>query len=541
MVKDLSDNDIMYLNRGGHDPYKVYAAYAAACEEVERPTVILAMTVKGYGTSEAGEASNETHSLKKLDMKSLQAFRDRFGVPISDKALKDVPFYRPPEDSPEMRYMRERRAQLGGSIPARRRTSYALPVPARNAFAGQLKTSGKRQISTTMAFVRILSTLLKDKDLGERVVPIVPDEARTFGMEGLFRQMGIYSSVGQRYTPHDSGGILYYKEAETGQILEEGINEAGAFSAWLAAATSYSVSDYPMVPFYIFYSMFGFQRIGDLAWAAGDSQARGFLIGATAGRTTLNGEGLQHQDGHSHLLAASIPNCISYDPAYAYELAVIIQDGMRRMFEEGENCFYYITTMNENYVHPDMPDNVEADIVRGLYRLKESTVTGAPLVQLLGAGAILREVEAAAEILEKNHGVAADIWSMTSVNELAREGDEATRWNRLHPTEAPRVPYLTQQLSHSVGPFIAATDYQRAHTNQLREFIPGSFTVLGTDGFGRSDTRQQLRQHFEVSREHIVIAALKALADQGDLALTDVEAAILATKIDPDKPNPAYM
>jgi pyruvate dehydrogenase E1 component len=541
LVKDLSDNDIMYLNRGGHDPYKVYAAYAAACEEVERPTVILAMTVKGYGTSEAGEASNETHSLKKLDMKSLQAFRDRFGVPISDKALKDVPFYRPPEDSPEMRYMRERRAQLGGSIPARRRTSDALPVPARNAFAGQLKTSGKRQISTTMAFVRILSTLLKDKDLGERVVPIVPDEARTFGMEGLFRQMGIYSSVGQRYTPHDSGGILYYKEAETGQILEEGINEAGAFSAWLAAATSYSVSDYPMVPFYIFYSMFGFQRIGDLAWAAGDSQARGFLIGATAGRTTLNGEGLQHQDGHSHLLAASIPNCISYDPAYAYELAVIIQDGMRRMFEEGENCFYYITTMNENYVHPDMPDNVEADIVRGLYRLKESTVTGAPLVQLLGAGAILREVEAAAEILEKNHGVAADIWSMTSVNELAREGDEATRWNRLHPTEAPRVPYLTQQLSHSVGPFIAATDYQRAHTNQLREFIPGSFTVLGTDGFGRSDTRQQLRQHFEVSREHIVIAALKALADQGDLALTDVEAAILATKIDPDKPNPAYM
>tara|TARA_Y100000385_G_scaffold235028_1_gene248638 strand:- start:530 stop:2512 length:1983 start_codon:yes stop_codon:yes gene_type:complete len=539
LVKDLSDNDIMYLNRGGHDPYKVYAAYAAACEEVERPTVILAMTVKGYGTSEAGEASNETHSLKKLDLKSLQAFRDRFGVPISDKALKDVPFYRPPEDSPEMRYMRERRAQLGGSIPSRRRTSHALPVPDRSAFAGQLKTSGKRQISTTMAFVRILSTLLKDKDLGERVVPIVPDEARTFGMEGLFRQMGIYSSVGQRYTPHDSGGILYYKEAETGQILEEGINEAGAFSAWLAAATSYSVSDYPMVPFYIFYSMFGFQRIGDLAWAAGDSQARGFLIGATAGRTTLNGEGLQHQDGHSHLLAASIPNCVSYDPAYAYELAVIIQDGMRRMFEEGENCFYYITTMNENYVHPDMPDNVETDIVRGLYCLKKSTSKGGPVVQLLGAGAILREVEAAAEILEKSHGVAADIWSVTSVNELAREGDEVTRWNRLHPTEPPRVPHLTQQLSHSPGPFIAATDYQRAHTNQLREFIPGSFTVLGTDGFGRSDTRQQLRQHFEVSREHIVLAALKALADQGDLAVADVEAAILAMNIYPDKPNPA--
>ena len=538
LVKDLSDEDIMYLNRGGHDPYKVYAAYAAACEEVERPTVILAMTVKGYGTSEAGEASNETHSLKKLDMKSLQAFRDRFGVPISDKDLKQVPFYRPPEDSPEMRYMRERRAELGGSIPARRKTSYSLPAPTRTAFAGQLKTSGKRQISTTMAFVRILSTLLKDKSLGDRVVPIVPDEARTFGMEGMFRQMGIYSSVGQRYTPHDSGGILYYKEAETGQILEEGINEAGAFSAWLAAATSYSVSDFPMVPFYIFYSMFGFQRIGDLAWAAGDSQARGFLIGATAGRTTLNGEGLQHQDGHSHLMAATVPNCISYDPTYSYELAVIIQDGMRRMFEEGENCFYYITTMNENYVHPDMPEGVEEGIVRGLYRLSTANVSKGPQVQLLGAGAILREVEAAAELLARDFGIAADVWSVTSVNELARDGNDAVRWNRLHPTDTPRVPYLTEQLVDAPGPVIAATDYQKAHTDQLREFVPGRFTVLGTDGFGRSDTRQQLRQHFGVSREHIALAAIKALADQGDLSLDVAQEALSQLGIDADKPNP---
>ena len=370
------------------------------------------------------------------------------------------------------------------------------------------------------------------------MVPIVPDEARTFGMEGMFRQMGIYSSVGQRYTPHDSGGILYYKEAETGQILEEGINEAGAFSAWLAAATSYSVSDYPMLPFYIFYSMFGFQRIGDLAWAAGDSQARGFLIGATAGRTTLNGEGLQHQDGHSLLRATTIPNCISYDPTYAYELAVIIQDGMRRMFEEQENCFYYITTMNENYVHPDMPDGVEEGIIRGMYRLRVSSLQNAPTVQLLGAGAILREVEAAAELLERDCGVAADIWSVTSVNELARDGNDAVRWNRLHPTQAPKVPYATATLAGALGPFVAATDYQKAHTDQLREFIPGHFTVLGTDGFGRSDTRQQLRQHFEVSREHIALAAMKALADQQAIDPLAVEKALITWGINADKPNP---
>ncbi len=538
LVKDLSDEDIMYLNRGGHDPYKVYAAYAAACEETERPTVILAMTVKGYGTSEAGEANNETHSLKKLDTKSLKAFRDRFGVPISDKDLKDVPFYRPPEDSPEMRYMRERRAHLGGQIPARRATSYSLPAPPLSAYASQLKGTGKREISTTMSFVRILSTLVKDKEIGQRVVPIVPDEARTFGMEGMFRQLGIYSSVGQRYTPQDAGGIMFYKEDVKGQILEEGINEAGAFSAWLAAATSYSVSDYPMIPFYIFYSMFGFQRIGDLAWAAGDSQARGFLIGATAGRTTLNGEGLQHQDGHSHIMAATVPNCISYDPTYAYELAVIIQRGMKRMFEDGENCFYYITTMNENYTHPDMPEGVEEGIIRGLYCLHQTKSKKKLRVQLLGAGTILREVEAAAEILEREYGVAADIWSMTSINELARDGKAAARWNLLHPTEPQRVPFVTEQLSATEGPFIAATDYIKAHADQLREFIPGRFTVLGTDGFGRSDTRQKLRKHFEVSREFVVLAALKSLADEGKIEATVVADAMTAFDISPDKINP---
>ncbi len=538
LVEALSDDDIMYLNRGGHDPYKVYAAYAAACEETERPTAILAMTVKGYGTSEAGEASNETHSLKKLDMKSLKAFRDRFGVPISDKQLKDVPFYRPAADSPEMNYMRERRAQLGGQLPARRAKATSLPAPARSTYASQLKGSGKREISTTMAFVRILSSLIKDKDIGERVVPIVPDEARTFGMEGMFRQLGIYSSVGQRYTPHDAGQILYYKEAETGQILEEGINEAGAFSAWLAAATSYSVSDYPMVPFYIYYSMFGFQRIGDLAWAAGDSQAKGFLIGATAGRTTLNGEGLQHQDGHSHMMAAAIPNCISYDPTYAYELAVIVQDGMKRMFEAGEKCFYYITTMNENYRHPDMPEDVEEGIIRGLYQIKTSTARHTLRVQLMGAGAILREVEAAAEILETRYNICADIWSMTSINELARDGKDAQRWNMLNPTETPKIPFLTAQLQDCEGPFIAATDYIKAHTDQIRDLVPGRFTVLGTDGFGRSDTRAKLREFFEVDRRFVVLAALKSLADDAVIDVGVVAQAITELGINADKPNP---
>lgn len=538
LVADLSDNDIMYLNRGGHDPYKVYAAYAAAVEQQDRPTVILAMTVKGYGTGEAGEANNETHSLKKLDMESLKAFRDRFGIPISDEELKGVPYYRPAPDSPEIRYMQQRREVLGGKIPARHSAMGSLETPELSAFSNQLKSSGKREVSTTMAFVRMLSSLVKDKSIGERVVPIVPDEARTFGMEGMFRQLGIYSSVGQRYTPHDSGQIMFYKEDKKGQILEAGINEAGAFSAWLAAATSYSTSRYPMVPFYIYYSMFGFQRIGDLAWAAGDCQARGFLIGATAGRTTLNGEGLQHQDGHSHLLASTIPNCVSYDPAYAFELAVIIQDGLRRMYTEGENKFYYITTMNENYVQPDMPEGVESGIIKGMYSLRRATHQDRPRVELLGSGCILREVEAAADILASDYNVAANIWSLTSVNELQREGKDANRWNLLHPEETPRVPYVTQLLPDSSVPVIAATDYMKSYSDQIREFIPASFTVLGTDGFGRSDTREKLRRFFEVSREYIVIAALKALVDQGELEVTVVTNAMRALGVVADKPNP---
>ncbi len=537
LVADLSDDDIMYLNRGGHDPYKVYAAYAAASEEQERPTVILAMTVKGYGTGEAGEANNETHSLKKLDIDSLKAFRDRFAIPISDAELQHVPYYRPSPDSPEMRYMRERRAALGGPIPTRRKQPELLATPPLAVFDSQLTSSGKRQVSTTMAFVRMLSTLVKDKVIGERVVPIVPDEARTFGMEGMFRQLGIYSSVGQRYTPHDAGQVMFYKEDRKGQILEEGINEAGAFSAWLAAATSYSTSAYPMVPFYIFYSMFGFQRIGDLAWAAGDSQARGFLIGATAGRTTLNGEGLQHQDGHSHLLASTIPNCVSYDPAYAYELAVILQDGLRRMYQEGENRFYYITTMNENYTQPDMPDGVEDGIIQGMYPLQRADGAGLR-VRLMGAGAILREVEAAAAILERDYAVAADVWSLTSINQLQREGKAAVRWNMLHPQEEPRVPYLTRQLQGSAGPVVVATDYLKAYSDQLREFVPGRYVVLGTDGYGRSDTRRKLRQFFEVSREYIVIAALKALADEGQIEAAQVAAAMRSLDVPADKKDP---
>ena len=538
MVSDLSDDDIMYLNRGGHDPYKVYAAYAEAAAQYERPTVVLALTVKGYGTGEAGEANNETHSLKKLDLENLKAFRDRFAVPISDSELSNVPYYRPAPDSPEMKYLRECREKLGGLLPARRRVDNPLDVPELEAFKAQLKGSGERAASTTMGFVRLLSTLTKDKAIGERVVPIVPDEARTFGMEGMFRQLGIYSSVGQRYTPQDSGQIMFYKEDIKGQILQEGINEAGAFSAWLAAATSYSTSDFPMVPFYIFYSMFGFQRIGDLAWAAGDSQARGFLIGATSGRTTLNGEGLQHEDGHSQLLASTIPNCISYDPTYAYELAVIIQDGLRRMFRDCENKFYYITTLNENYPQPEMPKGVEEGILRGMYSLRRATRSEGPCVQLLGSGAILREVEAAAEILANDYDVSAETWSVTSVNELFREGRAARRWNLLHPEDEPRVPYVTGLLAGTRGPVVMATDYIAGYAEQLRAFIPSRYVVLGTDGFGRSDTRAKLRSFFEVSREFVVLAALHALVEEGTLERDVLLTARRNLGIDPDKIDP---
>ncbi len=541
LVKDLSDKDIMYLNRGGHDPYKVYAAYAKAVATSGRPTVILAMTVKGYGMGEAGEANNETHSLKKLDMESLQAFRDRFAIPISDEELKDVPYYRPPPDSPEIRYLRSRREELGGQIPARRQDFEALEMPSLKDLGGQLKGSGKREISTTMSFVRTLSALVKDKHIGDRVVPIVPDEARTFGMEGMFRQLGIYSSVGQRYTPQDAGQIMFYKEDIQGQIMEEGINEAGAFSAWLANATSYSTSGFPMIPFYIFYSMFGFQRIGDLAWAAGDSQARGFLIGGTAGRTTLNGEGLQHQDGHSLLLAGTIPNCVAYDPAYAYELTVIIQDGLRRMFADRENRFYYVTVMNENYVQPTMPEGVEQGIIKGLYPRRKSAKRSKLSVDLIGAGAILREVEAAADLLEQDYKVSANVWSMTSANELQREGKAAERWNMLNPEAEQRVPYVTQCLQDAKGPVIAATDYIKAYSDQIREFVPQRYVVLGTDGFGRSDTRQKLRQFFEVSREYVVVAALKALADEGAVAPALVSKAMKSLGVRAGKANPTTL
>ncbi len=538
LVSDLSDKDIMYLNRGGHDPYKVYAAYDQAVKHKGQPTVVLAMTVKGYGMGEGGEAQNETHSIKKLDIESLKTFRDRFGIPISDNELANVPYYRPAPDSPEMVYLREQRERLGGYLPARKKDFDALQVPSLDDLKGQLKSSGKREISTTMSFVRTLSTLVKDKAIGQQIVPIVPDEARTFGMEGMFRQLGIYSAQGQRYTPHDHDQIMFYKEDIKGQIMEEGINEAGAMSAWLAAATSYSNHGLPMVPFYIYYSMFGFQRVMDLAWAAGDSQARGFLLGATAGRTTLNGEGLQHQDGHSHLMAAMIPNCVSYDPTYAYELTVIIQNGLQRMYGDKDNVYFYITLMNENYTHPDMPPGVEAGIIRGMYQLRAPAADKKLSVRLLGSGTILREVEAAAEMLESDYGIAASVWSATSINELHRDGMSCDRWNMLHPEAPPRTAYVAELLGDSDAPVICATDYIKSYGEQLRPWITAPYTVLGTDGYGRSDTRQALRRHFEVDRNFVVVAALKSLSDQGHLPASDVSQAITALGINADLPDP---
>ena len=541
MVAAMSDEDIWRLNRGGHDPHKVYAAYHAAVNHKGQPSVILAKTVKGYGMGAAGEAQNPTHQQKKMDLESLKAFRDRFQIPISDEDLPRLPFYRPPEDSPEIQYLRARRQALGGYLPARRRRAEPLTVPPLAAFQNMLETTGERQISTTMAFVRILTTLLRDKVIGKHIVPIVPDEARTFGMEALFRQIGIYSSSGQLYEPVDHDQVMYYREDKSGQLLEEGINEAGAFCSWLAAATSYSVNGVQMIPFYIFYSMFGFQRVGDLAWAAGDSRARGFLIGGTAGRTTLNGEGLQHQDGHSHVQAALIPNCISYDPTFHYELAVIIQDGLRRMVQEQEDVFYYITVMNENYSHPDLPKGAEAGIIRGLYRFREGGKgldAGAPRVQLLGSGTILREVIAAAELLETEWGVAADVWSATSFNELRREAQDVHRWNLLHPDQPPRKSYVEQCLEGTRGPVIAATDYVRAFADQIRPYITRRYITLGTDGFGRSDSRERLRRFFEVDRHYVTLAALKALADDGVLPYTRAAEAIRRYGIDPERPNP---
>ncbi|WP_131783431.1 pyruvate dehydrogenase (acetyl-transferring), homodimeric type [Legionella gresilensis] len=540
MVEHMSDDDIWRLNRGGHDAQKVYAAYAQAMESQGAPTVILAKTIKGYGMGAAGEGQNITHQQKKMSIEHLRAFRDRFSIPISDDKITEIPFYRPADDSPEVQFLRKQRESLGGYLPARTTEFEPLKIPELSYFEPVLKSSGDREISTTMAFVRILTLLLKDKEIGKKIVPIVPDECRTFGMEGLFRQIGIYSPVGQLYTPVDHEQVMYYREARDGQILEEGINEAGAFCSWIAAGTSYSSNKLPMIPFYIYYSMFGFQRIGDLAWAAGDIQARGFLLGGTAGRTTLAGEGLQHQDGHSHIMASTIPNCVTYDPTYAYELAVIIQDGLRRMYVDQENIFYYITVMNENYSQPEMPEGVQEGILKGMYQLRKSSKKGKAHLQLLGSGTILREVIAAAELLQKDYKVSADIWSVTSFNELRRDGLAVERYNRMHPEEkTPRQSFVTQQLKNCQGPVVAATDYMRLYADQIRPFVPGLYKVLGTDGYGRSDTRSQLRHFFEVDAKFITLAALEALVEQGDLSKSVISDAIKRYKIDADKLDPA--
>lgn len=535
MVANMSDQEIWELNRGGHDPHKVYAAYHEATHNAHgRPTVILAKTIKGYGMGSSGEAQNVAHQAKKMDLESLRQFRDRLGIPIPDDQLLSAPYYKPADDSPEMQYLRQRRSNLGGYLPARKPVKAPLQIPGLHLFDSQLADSGEREFSTTMAFVRQLGILLKDKNIGKQIVPIVPDESRTFGMEGMFRQYGIWSTEGQNYVPQDADQLMFYKESKDGQMLQEGINEPGAMSSWIAAATSYANNGIPMIPFYIYYSMFGFQRIGDLAWAAGDMRARGFMLGGTAGRTTLNGEGLQHEDGHSHIQAGLIPNCLSYDPTFAYELAVILQDGLRRMYVEQEDVFYYITLMNENYTHPAMPQGAEEGILKGMYLLRDGGEAEVK-VQLMGSGTILREVIAAADLLRNDFGVTADIWSMTSFNLLRREGMEASRYNLLHPTETPRLSYVEQQLQGHTGPVIAATDYIRNYADQIREYVPSRYVVLGTDGFGRSDSRANLREFFEVDRYHVVVAALSALARDGKVDASRVADAITKYGINVDK------
>ena len=540
MVAHMSDEDLDLMTRGGHDPDKVFAAYTEAVKHKGQPTVILAKTVKGLGMGESGQGQNTSHQQKKMDLESLKVFRARFKIPVTDEQLESLEYIKPDPDSPEIKYLHSRRQHLGGYLPSRSTMSNKLEIPELSTFEKQLESTGDREISTTMAFVRILSSLIRDKNIKDRIVPIVPDEARTFGMEGLFRQLGIYASEGQKYEPEDSDSLMYYREDVKGQVLEEGINEAGAMSSWIAAATSYSTNELPMIPFYIYYSMFGFQRIGDLAWAAGDMQARGFLVGGTAGRTTLAGEGLQHQDGHTHLQAATIPNCISYDPTFSYELAVIIQDGMRRMYQDEENVFYYLTVMNENYHHPAMPKGVEEGILKGLYQFKKSDKDDGktPTVQLLGSGTILNEVITAADILETEFGVAANVWSATSMNELRREGLAVERWNTLHPSEKPRVSYVEQCLQDQNGPVVAATDYMKAYADSIRAFVPSRYVTLGTDGFGRSDDRQQLRSHFEVNHQYIITTALSALYEDGSIEGEVVSKAIKQFNIDTEKPSP---
>ncbi|MBI2791977.1 MAG: pyruvate dehydrogenase (acetyl-transferring), homodimeric type [Gammaproteobacteria bacterium] len=539
LVSHMSDDDIWRLNRGGHDPKKVYAAYQAAVNHQGQPTVILAKTVKGYGMGTAGEALNIAHNTKKLGHDELIAFRDRFHIPVTDEMVEKVSFFKPSDNSPEIQYMKKCRQELGGTLPKRRAkaTHAPLVLPELSAFDAQLQSTGDREISTTMAFVRILTHLVKDKNIGKFIVPIVPDEARTFGMEGLFRQIGIYSSEGQKYKPVDADQVMYYKEAKDGQILEEGINEAGSFCSWIAAATAYSTYNQTMIPFYIYYSMFGFQRIGDFAWGAGDSRSKGFLLGGTAGRTTLNGEGLQHQDGHSHILASTIPNCVSYDPTFAYELAVIIHHGLQRMYAKNEDVYFYITLMNENYTHPEMPKGIEDGVIKGMYLFQKAANEQKAHVQLLGCGTILREVIAAAELL-KEYNISADVWSVTSFNELRKEALDIERWNLLHPLEKKKKGYFQTSLEKTTGPIIAATDYMKLYSQQLMPYIDREYICLGTDGFGRSDTRETLRHHFEVDRYYVAYTAIKALVDAGSLKSDVAKLALEKLKINPDKPAP---
>ncbi len=543
LVADMSDDEIWGLTRGGHDPEKVFAAYAAAVRHKGQPTLILPKTVKGYGMGESGEGQMIAHQAKKMTQEALRGFRDRFQIPVSDEELPNVPFIKLAEDSPEMKYLRERRAALGGYLPQRRRKSTSLEIPPLSTFERLLKDTGEREISTTMAFVQMLGTLVRDKVIGKHVVPIVPDESRTFGMEGMFRQLGIWSSLGQLYKPQDADQLMYYRESKDGQVLQEGINEGGAMSSWIVAATSYSTNNVPMIPFYIYYSMFGLQRVGDLAWLAGDIRARGFLLGGTAGRTTLNGEGLQHEDGHSHILAGTIPNCVSYDPTFAYEVVTIVRDGMRRMYTEQEDVYYYLTLMNENYPHPGMPEGSEAGILKGLYQLSDGgkTPKKGHRVQLMGSGTILREVMFAAELLKSDFGIAADVWSATSYNELRRDGMATERWSRLHPTEPARKSHVEQCLEGHEGPVVSATDYMRNYADQVREYVQAAgrrYTVLGTDGFGRSDYRRKLRRFFEVDRWHVVVAALKALADDGVIKHAVVAEAIAKYGLDAERAAP---
>jgi pyruvate dehydrogenase E1 component len=537
MVANMSDEEIWHLNRGGHDAHKVYAAYASAVANAGAPTVILAKTVKGFGMGKAGEGLMSTHQQKKLSDDALKEVRDRFNIPISDEEIAGLTFRKPAEDSEEMRYLHARRSALGGYLPVRSSLAAPLVVPPLEAFNALLEGTGEREISTTMALVRMLTILVKDKNIGQHIVPIIPDEARTFGMEGMFRQIGIYSSVGQLYTPQDADQLMFYREDKQGQILEEGINEAGSLCSWIAAATAYANHGVSMVPFYVYYSMFGFQRVGDFIWAAGDSRSRGFLVGGTAGRTTLAGEGLQHQDGHSQLVATTVPNCVAYDPTYAYELAVIVQDGLRRMYQDQESIFYYITCMNENYPHPAMPAGVAQGILNGMYLLQIGG-RGKVRVTLFGSGTILREVLAAAELLEKNYGVPADVYSVTSFSELRKNALAIERRNMLHATEARQQNYIQQALADREGPFIAATDYMKTVADQIRQWVPGRYTVLGTDGFGRSDSRAELRRFFEVDRHYVVVAALKALADEGKIDTQTVLMAMQTFGIDPEKSNP---